>query len=109
MGPLFLLPLVCLVLSPRQAVAVTCHLVDPVLSFVKAYRLKGDVVCFKAGLWDFCCTDLESLGLHYHARLQFSDILTADILLAFEKLKDKEKLPPIYCEANDLIKLPSLQ
>ena len=63
-----------------------------------------------------CCGTpaLESLGFQYHARRgsdrrQLSDIQITDIPLAFEKLDDKDKLPSIYCEANDLIKLPSLE
>ena len=43
-------------------------------------------------LWDSYSSELESLGLQHHAR-RGSDILFADILLAFEKLDDQDKLP----------------
>ena len=37
-----------------------------------------------------------------------ADILLADILIAFDKLDGADRLPSVYCEAHDLIKLPSL-
>ena len=53
------------------------------------------------------------LGLPYHARCgsdkrHLSDVLIADLLLAFDKLDLNDNLPPIYCEAVDLIMLPCL-
>lgn len=53
------------------------------------------------------------LGLPYHARRgsdkrHLSDVLIADLLLAFDKLDLNDNLPPIYCEAVDLIMLPCL-
>ena len=38
-----------------------------------------------------------------------SDILIADLLVAFDKLDSIEKIPTIYCEGQDLLKLPSLE
>ena len=102
---------------------------DPILAFIKAYRLKGDLVGLKQEvcsqfdpsslgsahklLWDFCGSDLEQLGLPFHARRgsdkrQVTDIFVADIVTALDKLDSVEKIPDIYCEATDLIKLPSL-
>ena len=64
-------------------------------------------------LWDYCSKELEQLGLPYHARRgsdkrHLSDVLIADLLLAFDKLDLNDNLPPIYCEAVDLIMLPCL-
>ena len=64
-------------------------------------------------LWDMCKVDLEQLGLTYHQRRgsekhKVADILLADILTAFKKLDGADRLPSVYCEAHDLIKLPSL-
>lgn len=39
---------------------------------------------------------------------EVADALLADILVAFDKLDAVDKLPTIFCEANDLIRLPSL-
>ena len=39
---------------------------------------------------------------------QVSDVLLADIVAAFDKLDSVEKIPAVYCEATDLIKLPTL-
>ena len=122
--------------SPRQqspARLASCHfslpLIDPGLAFIKAYRLKGDVVGLKQAvlarfdsaslgtshklLWDTCGEDLEQLGMPFRARRgsdkrQVSDVLIADIVAAFDKLDSVEKIPAVYCEATDLIKLPSL-
>ena len=52
-------------------------------------------------------------GLTDHARRgsekrEVADALLADILVAFDKLDAVDKLPTIFCEANDLISLPSL-
>ena len=41
-------------------------------------------------------------------KLQVTDVLLADIVAAFDKLDSVEKIPAMYCEANELIKLPSL-
>ena len=122
--------------SPRQLSPLrTCAtdkstlLIDPVLAFIKAFRLKGDNVKLKQAvisrfdslslstahrlLWDTCGSDLELLGLSFHQRRasekrQLSDIILADILVALDKLDDNDKIPAVYCEALDLIRLPSL-
>ena len=105
-------------------------LVSPVLAFVKAYRLTGpndslSSILFDRvnptllgsslrQLWDFCRSDLVRLGFAYHVRrsddshLLFKNILS-DLLDAFEKLDLDGKLPAIYCEANNLSLLPSLE
>ena len=61
-------------------------------------------------LWDNCRVDLEQLGLTFHLRWDsekrsVADALLTDLLVAFDKL---EKIPDIFCEARDLIKLPTL-
>ena len=104
-------------------------IIDPVLVFVKAYRLKGNTVGLKQAvlshfdpsclnnahklLWNTNGDILEQMGLPYHARrgsdkCQVSDVLLADIVTAFDKLDACDKLPNIYCEAFDLTKIPCL-
>ena len=114
---------------PSCSHSVPCQLSDPVLAFIKAYRLRGNTlglkqavfssfdapsltVAYKA-LWDYCKEDLELQGLTYHSRRgsvkrQIMDVVFADILIAFEKLDIVDKLPLIYCEANQLLRLPCL-
>ena len=115
--------------SPLGASGQLNHLVDPVLAFIKAYRLKGDHTGLKQAvlstfdstslaaahrsLWDVCKIDLELSGLSFHSRRwsekrQLADILFADLMAAFDKLDCVEKVPPMFCEATDLIKLPTL-
>ena len=53
----------------------------------------------------------QALSLLHPPRLGtglLSDILFADLLLAFDKFDLSDNLPPIYCEAVDLIMLPCL-
>ena len=104
-------------------------IIDPVLAFVKAYRLKGNTVGLKQAvlshfdpsclnnahklLWNTNGDILEQMDLSYHARrgsdkCQVSDVLLADIVTAFDKLDACDKLPNIYCEAFDLTKIPCL-
>ena len=101
-------------------------LVDVVLSFVKAYRLKSDkesltsvvterfsakeVEAAKGSLWEYCKVDLEAMDLVFHVRRDSDrrSQLAAnleDILQMFEAL---EKIPHIHCEAFDLLRLPPL-
>ena len=119
--------------SSSAEVTVGCHyiiIVDPALAFIKAYRLRGDVVCLKQAvlsvfdctslatayksLWDNCEDDLSLCGLTFHQRRttcekrQAANAFLADIITAFDKLDTSDKLPAILCEANDLIKLPCL-
>ena len=102
-------------------------LVNPVLAFVKAFRLKGDLGSLKSlvaqrfdfamvyaalkALWAHCCPDLENLGLSFHSRRASDksfELVFDDISLALEKLDLIDKLPSVYCEAVDLIDLPPL-
>ena len=60
-----------------------------------------------------CGDCLDNLGLPYHPRRgsdkrQVADFLLADIVAAFDKLDGVDKIPPIFCEATGLNKLPSL-
>ncbi len=100
---------------------------EPVLSFVKAFRLRGDASSLKQAalsrfsasllfnakkaLWDHCASELAALELSLPSRRSSERRSQAaadldDILNAFDKLDDADKLPKIYCEADDLIKLP---
>ena len=104
-------------------------IVNPLLAFVKAYRLRGNIASLKQlisahfdlsslidahkYLWDYCGDALEQLGLTYHSRRSTDkrdafEAILSDILLAISKLDD-DKLPHIYCEALHLINLPSLE
>ena len=95
-------------------------LISSTLSFIKAYKLKGDNgslqrrVCdlfspekdnrAKTLLWNHCKQDLEAAGLHYHARRASDKCnqLTAnldDIVQAFNCLNSADLVPVIYCEA----------
>lgn len=103
--------------------------INPVLSFVKAYRLKGDkdslnrlisnkfdfsaVSHVWKTLWDSCRKSLENSGLSFHVRRDTERRsglvkVISDVTSAFDKLDDTEDCPLIYCEACDLLKLPSL-
>ena len=104
-------------------------LINSVLSFIKAYRLKGDVeslkkrVCqhfspadvenAKKELWDYCRKDLEAAGIAYHIR-RGSDKRSQlaanvdDLAEAFVALDSSDLIPGIYCEATDLLRIPSL-
>ena len=113
------------------SVSTSCDtfIVDALLSFVKAYCLKGDKnslkvkLCehFSGGsissakklLWDSCALPLRSLHLPYQQRRDSDKHkqLTADIedlLLAFDALDTNNSIPPIYCEAGELYKLPPI-
>ena len=96
---------------------------------MKAYRLKGDnnslknivgerfsteaVEGAKKLLWDNCKQHIEGAGLPYQARLDSekrSQIAANidDILRAFESLDSGNLIPPIYCEAVELLRVPPL-
>lgn len=113
--------------SPRSCTRPL--LVDVVLSFVKAYRLKSDkesltsvvterfsakeVEAAKGSLWEYCKVDLEAMDLVFHVRRDSDrrSQLAAnleDILQMFEALDSIEKIPHIHCEAFDLLRLPPL-
>ena len=114
--------------SPGQTASAPC-LVSPVLAFIKAFRLQGDVdtikrsVCenfsselveaAKKALWDHCGTYLEAASLSYHVRRESRkrSQLSAnvdDILKAFEVLDGTDSIPSIFCEATDLPRLPPI-
>ena len=92
-------------------------IVSPLLSFVKAFRLRGDVstlkkavtACFDSSslieahklLWDFCGDSLKDLGLVYHSRRSTdkrdaSEATLVDILSVFDKLDEADSIPPIF-------------
>ena len=102
-------------------------LVNPVLAYVKAFRLRGDLDSLKHAalgkfapallaeakriLWDKC--SLSSLGLPLTScrttekRSQAAADLE-DIIAAFAKLDDNGSIPMIFCEASDLVLLPPI-
>ncbi len=105
------------------------RLVNPVLAFVKAFRLKGDrshlssllIVKFSVtqlvnalkDLWFHCHADLIRLDFAYVARRssdpgQLFNTVLSDMLTAFDKLDIDKSLPEIFCEAVDLVSLPTL-
>lgn len=102
-------------------------LTNPLLAFIKAYRLRGDASglrtavlsavdpvrlldAYKA-LWQHCKTDLEELGISFKSRRDsdkrsVSEAVLGDIVVAFEVLDNANKLPFIFLEANDLLSIP---
>ena len=103
-------------------------LIDPVLAFIKAYRLRGSTECLKSAatskfddvlmckakksLWDAREDVLSAAGLAYQSRrgserrTQASADLD-DILTALDKLDETENgIPDIFCEAADLVRIP---
>ena len=116
--------------SLPSSVTNPVFIISPLLAFVKAFRLRGDTSTLRQAvtahfdtpsltdahkhLWDFCGDLLKELGVTYHTRRStdkrdaFEATLT-DILSAFNKLDEVDKLPPIYCEATHLISLPCLE
>ena len=103
---------------------------DPVLAFIKAHRLQGSssnlkiaalskfdsVVMSKAkkALWESDCSNfLSTAGLSYQQRCGSEKWSKAaadldDILVAFDKLDEIDKLPEIFCEVVDLVLLPPI-
>ena len=102
-------------------------LINPVLAYVKAFRLRGDSDSLKHAalgkfapailaeakriLWDKC--SLSSLGLPLTSRRTTEKRSQAaadldDVLAAFAKLDDKGSIPMIFCEASDLVLLPPI-
>ena len=102
---------------------------EPVLAFIKAFRLRGDqnalkqaalsrfnismLASAKKALWECCKDDLTVLDLPFTQRRSSEKRSQAaadleDILLAFSKLDEVDKIPPIYCEALDLVRLPPI-
>ena len=111
-------------------VGIDCmSIVDPVLSFIKAFCLRGDVDSLKRiivdhfssssveaskrSLWGSCYYLLDKLGLPHVTRRDSdkrSQLLANldDILTVFKVLDSKDMIPPIYCEASELYKLPPI-
>ena len=102
---------------------------EPVLAFIKAFRIWGDqnalkqaalsrfnismLASAKKALWECCNDDLTMLDLPFTQRRSSEKRSQAaadleDILLAFSKLDEVDKIPPIYCEALDLVRLPPI-
>lgn len=109
-------------ISPASSV-----LTNPLLAFIKAYRLRGDVsgLCdallsvadpslladAHKSLWQYCRNDLEELGLSFKNRRDsdkrsVSDAILGDIIVAFDTLDNANKLPAIFLEATDLLTIP---
>ena len=103
------------------------HIVNPVLAFLKAFRLRGDKDSLKSRirerfsgssvsnakklLWDFCSQSFVSLGLQYTSRRDSdnrSQLVadTEDLLSAFDALDSIDAISLIFCEASDLFLLP---
>lgn len=104
-------------------------LVDTVLSFIVAFRLKGDkaslkqvvterfcnedVVVAKKLLWENCAVHLEACGLQFHYRRD-SDTRSQlmanleDLLQALDTLDSSGLLPSICCEATQLYRIPPI-
>lgn len=104
--------------------------VDPVLAFVKAFRLRGSTANLKRtalskfddglmskakrALWDSACAEaLTEAGLAFQARQGSKKRSQAtadleDILTAFDKLDESDSIPEIFCEATDLVNLPPI-
>lgn len=106
---------------------VSSSLINPLLAFIKAYRLRGDVsglrnallsvvdssrlVDAHKSLWQHCKNDLEELGLSFKNRRDsnkrsVSDAILGDIIVAFDTLDNASKLPAIFVEATDLFSIP---
>ena len=65
-------------------------------------------------LLDFCGDSLKELELVYHSRRSTDkrdafEATLVDILSVFNKLDEADSIPPIFCEASQLIKIPSLE
>ena len=95
--------------SLSSDVKQSCHsqLTNPLLVFVKAYRLRGDV----SGLRDALLPVVDSLFLldahkaHWQHDLEDLGLTFGDIIVAFDTLGNAIKLPAIYVEATDLISI----
>ena len=101
-------------------------LVDPVLSFIKAFRLKDDndslrgivqerfipdaVDGAKRLLWNSCKQKLDAMGLTFHARRDSDkrSQLATNLEDKLQALDSSDSIPNIYCEACDLLRIPPL-
>ena len=95
-------------------------------SFIKAFRLKGDVDSLrmavterfspkeveaaKSSLWDCSKLDLEAKSFVFHVRRDSDkrSQLAANLDDIFDMLDSVARIPAIYCEASDLLRLPPL-
>ena len=133
MGMLLCLSIVRVTLSSvSHSVMMSCSpvatgkcslLVDTALSFIKAYRLKGDKDSLrrivgerfsnevaKQLLWDSCKHDPEAAGLLYHTHRD-SDVASlwqTWMILYRHLMLSSDLIPGIHCEATELLKLPPL-
>ena len=100
------------------------HIVNRVLAFLKAFRLRGDKdslksrtrECFSGSsvsdakklLWDCCSQFFVSIGLQYTSRRDSSQLVAdiEDLLYTFDILDSVDAIPLIFCEASDLFLLP---
>ena len=119
--------------SPQEqqvdAGAICTSVVNPVLAFIKAFRLKSDadtlkrivkdrfssdhVENAKSQLWDSCGLALVDAGISFHSQRDSENRsqLVAnieDIIAAFDALDTKDLIPPVFCEASDLYRLPPI-
>ena len=112
-----------------DAGVICSSVVNPVLAFIKAFRLKSDadtlkrivkdhfssdhVENAKSQLWDSCGLALVDAGISFHSRRDSENRsqLVAnieDIVTAFDALDTKDLIPPVFCEASDLYRLPPI-
>ena len=72
-----------------------------------------EVEAGKSHLWEYCRGVLEANGLHFHVRRDSdrrSQLIANldDLIQFFDVLDSVDKIPPIHCEASDLLRLPPL-
>ena len=100
-------------------------LIDVPLAFIKAFRLRGDKVNLrsivlerfdqsaieqsKQSLWEACKSWIQMVHQRRSSdrRAQIEADLV-DVLAAFDLLDSKALIPPIFSEASELYRLPSL-
>ena len=100
-------------------------LIDVRLAFIKAFRWRGDKVNLrsivlerfdqsaieqsKQSLWEACKSWIQMVHQRRSSdrRAQLEADLV-DVLAAFDLLDSKALIPPIFCEASELYRLPSL-
>ena len=112
-----------------DAGVICSSVVNPVLAFIKAFRLKSDadtlkrivkdsfssdhVENAKSQLWDSCGLTLVDAGISFHSwrdsenRSQLVANIE-DIITTFDVLDKKDLIPPVFCEASDLYRLPPI-
>ncbi len=104
-------------------------LANPLLAFVKAFRLKGDsrrlssllaakftvaqLVNALKDLWSYCHADLVRPDFAYRSRrstdpVQLLNTVFSGLMIAFDKLDLDSCFPVMFCKANNLLLLPTL-